>query len=268
MHISNISGGAGMPILNNSLAQFIITASIGLLAVLAATLIPIYIYRRQKNRKEIMYQVISDAPIASINEEVKDRVKILFDSNPVTDMNLLVLKAWNSGSVAVKRDDFDEPITFVFGGRKVVSSDILSADPTNLIDLKDIKSYLILGEESVGLQKFLLNPKETITIKVLLTGPAGRVIGRARIVDGKISEFNPKNQLIIVFGKSQPGVIFAIVAVIILIVSLLFSAFLPSSPSTGTLSSGLSYFLVFAIVLSITSGFLSIYEFIKAGGKR
>src|SRR5690348_15282091 len=102
---------------------------------------------RQRPKKVITYQIISDVPIASINEEVKDKVTILYDGNPVTDLNLLVLKIWNSGSVAVRRDDFDEPIIFKFDRRKVVSSDILSVEPPNLIDLKDMKKFLILREE-------------------------------------------------------------------------------------------------------------------------
>src|SRR5437660_3881886 len=93
-----------------------------LVGIIGAT-VAYWIYRRQRSKKEITYQVISDAPIANINKEVKDRVKILFDGNPVEDMNLLVLKVWNPGKVAVKRDDFDEPITFEFGERKVVASD-------------------------------------------------------------------------------------------------------------------------------------------------
>ena len=165
-----------------------------ILVGIATILITIWTVYVQRNQKRIMYQVISDAPIASINKVVKDRVKILFDGNPVEDMDLLVLKVWNPGRIAVRRDDFDEPITFEFEGRKVVGSDVLSTDPDQLINPNDAKTFLTISTESVRLQKLLLNPKETINLKVLLTGSQGKINVRARIVDGKITEFDPNSQ--------------------------------------------------------------------------
>lgn len=231
-----------------------------LLAGIIGAIVAYWIYRRQRSKKEITYQVISDAPIANINKEVKDRVKILFDGNPVEDINLLVLKVWNPGRVAVKRDDFDEPITFEFGERKVVASDILSMEPANLIDTKDIKTFFTLGSESVELQKFLLNPKEEISLKVLLTGPPYKVSGRARIVDGKITEFNPNNQPVII--RYRTAITFSVVALTILVASFVLAS-ISSTSSGSTHQTSLFLFLLplFAI-LGLVASLLAIYEFI------
>jgi hypothetical protein len=63
-----------MDILRDPVWQFI--------GVLAA-LVTIFIALRQRNQKEIVYDIISDTPILSIKEEVKNRVKVLFDDKPV-----------------------------------------------------------------------------------------------------------------------------------------------------------------------------------------
>src|SRR6266581_2805639 len=92
--------------------QFVISVLVAFTLGIVALVITIWIYRKQRTQKVISYAVISDAPIASINKEVADKVEIRFDGQPVQDLSLLVLKIWNSGNVAVKSGDYDMPITF------------------------------------------------------------------------------------------------------------------------------------------------------------
>src|SRR5947208_7078313 len=122
--------------------QFVVIAVVTLLAAVITSFISFWIFRKQRNRKEISYEVVSNAPIASINKEVKDKVEILYEGKPVKDLSLLVLKVWNSGNVAVKPEDFIEPIKFKFEGRTIISRDLLDTEPKDLIDPMDIGKFL------------------------------------------------------------------------------------------------------------------------------
>jgi len=172
--------------------QFVINVAVALLVGIGTAIVAIIIFRKQRNRREITYEVLSDAPLASINKAVENRVEVRLDGSPVKDARLLVINVGNTGNVAVKREDYDEPIKFVFKDREVISSDILSTEPAELIDQKDIKTFLSLGSETVELPKFLLNPKQEITLTVLLKGAKDKVRARARIVDGDITELVTK----------------------------------------------------------------------------
>ncbi len=193
----------------------IVAIFVGIATVVATVAITIWAVRKQRSRKEISYQIISDASIASINKEVKDRVKILFDGIPIEDMNLLVLKLWNSGNAAIKPEDYVEPIKFEFDGRKVASADILNMEPSDLIDPKDIKSFFTLELDSVKLPKFLLNPNEAISLKILLTGPTDKVTGRTRIVEGRIIEIGPNTQVLTIKMSSVILVSFPLLTLVI-----------------------------------------------------
>jgi hypothetical protein len=82
-------GESTMDFLRDPIWQFI-----GVIVGFITIIVTIVLSQRQQNRKEISYQVISDAFIISIDKEVKDRVKILFDDRPVKDMSLLILRLW------------------------------------------------------------------------------------------------------------------------------------------------------------------------------
>lgn len=175
---------------HDTVFQLIIVVIVTLLSAFIGGAIVIWVYRKQKSKKEITYQIVSDAPIASINQAVADRVELRFDGNPIKEARILVLKVWNSGNVAVKRDDYDEPITFTFHGRTVISSDILETTPTDLIDQKIIKTFLTFKGESVEIPKFLLNPQQSVSVTTLLIGAKNSISIRARIIDGKVEHYS------------------------------------------------------------------------------
>lgn len=72
----------------------------------------------------------------------------------------------------------------------MVGSEVLRTEPQNLIDPKDIKTFLKHEQDCVELPKFPLNPNETIELKVLYTGYAVKFQTRGRIADGNVVETN------------------------------------------------------------------------------
>jgi len=172
----------------NSLLLFIITVIITVFAAILGAFVSYVIYLRQRTIKEISYQVISDTPIISIGDELKGRMALLVDGREVKEAWLLVVKIWNSGNVPIKRNDLDVPITLNVEGRTVIDAEIQETQPNDLISPEYFHSFLIVEPFAIKLGSVLLNPKDSVSLKVLLTGPSHRIYVSGRIVEGRIVE--------------------------------------------------------------------------------
>src|SRR5260370_33157337 len=106
--------------------QFIIIVIIGSVISISSIIVSIWIFRKGLERKEIAYHVLTDNPVLRVDEEVKSKIKIEFDGQKVEGMSLVVIKVWNSGTKSVKPQDYINPITFTFEGRKVLDVSIQS----------------------------------------------------------------------------------------------------------------------------------------------
>ena len=67
------------------LVQFSVNAIITVLGIALTVFVTIWVYRRQQTKTEFSYDVISDAPIASINERALDKVELFINNKPVKD---------------------------------------------------------------------------------------------------------------------------------------------------------------------------------------
>lgn len=173
-----------MPDFHDQFVQFIATAGIAVVTIVAAVLIPMWIYRKQRSKKELSYAVVSNAPVVRIKPAIADRIEILLDGKKITDARLAVLSVKNTGNVAVRREDYDEPITIQFPNREILSGDVLSTEPKDLFPTDDGTTFLSLDGSSVTLKKQLLNPREEIQFSVLFKGKKVEPNVRARIVGG------------------------------------------------------------------------------------
>lgn len=185
----------------------VILTVVGSIATIFAGLIGAFVtywvFRKQKTKKELSYQVISDAPIASVNKDFEHRVTIQFDGQPVKDVRQVVLKLRNSGNVAVKREDYDELMQFVFPGNELMNISIIATEPENLFHSLDRQLFRFAQisnqntkkdtRDTAVLAKFLLNPKQSITITFLLNATHSNLEVKGRIVDGEIVEYSNKS---------------------------------------------------------------------------
>jgi hypothetical protein len=126
--------------------------AVGIPGIIATLIVAIVIYRMQRPRKEISYQVVSDAPLANVDRRVEDKVKLIYEDkgsgNEINDARLLMLKVWNSGRSDIKIwkvgdekvEDFEKPIVFQFEGREVVNITEVETDPHNdVIEQEDLE---------------------------------------------------------------------------------------------------------------------------------
>jgi hypothetical protein len=173
--------------------QFIATNAVTFISTIIAAIIggviAIWIYRKQRSKKEISYQIVSDAPVLSIDQTLASRVKIELDGNPVKEVTLVVFKISNTGKAAVDDKDYKEPLIFTFATRKVISSEVVETEPKDLVDAPTRKIFIplpTLGQNFIEFPKFLLNPKESVTFSVLLDGAKDEISKKGRIIDGNI----------------------------------------------------------------------------------
>ncbi len=165
-------------------------------------------------------------------------------------MRLIVLRIWNSGDVAIRPDDFVEPITINFGENEILDAQIVEITPKNITSSKE---SLIQKSESVELKPLLLNSKDSIELKVLLNGSARDIKVRARIVGvEKITERNITT-LYQKYTNIPVGWLFALLLLTIALV------FLVNTATSAIATQGILFIVTIYLVLAIVSiAFLSI----------
>jgi hypothetical protein len=155
-----------MEFLSNPLWQFIINATIAILAII----IPVLIYRKKQNQRGITYQVISNTSILNFKEDIKGRVQVLFDNKPVGDVRLVILKIWNSGNIPILPNEHIDPLKFDFGKNvEILDTDVLETVPGDIKE--NAKASLKPNAGGFILEPLLLNSNDSITLNVLVAQP-------------------------------------------------------------------------------------------------
>jgi hypothetical protein len=150
------------------------------LVALAATFL---VYWLQRQRKAIAYEVVSKNQLLTVREELEGRLQVLYEGQPARDICLLVLKLLNTGNVAIATADYERPVSFSTGqSSKILSAVVTELDPDNLI-------VVLKSEESkVLIDPVLLNSKDSITIKLLVSDFSGTISTDGRIIGVKAIE--------------------------------------------------------------------------------
>lgn len=147
------------------------------LVALAATFL---IYWLQRQRKSLSYEVVSQNQLLTVREELEGRLQVLYEGEPARDICLLVIKLLNSGNVAVSAADYERPVSFATGASsKILSAAVTDVDPENLaVDIS-------VDDSRVTVQPVLLNAKDSITLKLLVSDFSGSLSVDGRVVGVK-----------------------------------------------------------------------------------
>jgi len=144
----------------------------------AAIIVSIVLYRTQRRRKALSYDIITfPTPLLSVDNEVKGKVQVLFDGNPVQDVYLVTLEFINSGNVPIVPADYVRRVSVSFGeSARILTCEVVKTDPDNLEASVDIEAT------RVALEPVLLNSGDAITLKFLVSGFDviefdGRIVG-------------------------------------------------------------------------------------------
>jgi len=153
---------------------------IGAILALAAIFISIGLYLRQRRRKAMSYEIVSQTPLLSMEEEVKGKLKILFEDEPVQKVHLIVAKVINSGNLSILPTDYQRPVSFGFDNEaRVLTAEVIETNPDSL------EASIGIEGKKVVFEPTLLNEKDSITLKMLVSQFDGQVTVDGRIVGVK-----------------------------------------------------------------------------------
>lgn len=131
-------------------------------SIIVSLIVTGVVYWLQQPYKELSYDIISSTPLFSIMEEAQGKVEVLFDGEPVTDAYLLIIKLHNSGNKAIISSDYESPIQLNFNEEvSILSAEVI--DDTEY----SITTTLQVVQNRIKLKPILINPKESVTIKVI-----------------------------------------------------------------------------------------------------
>lgn len=164
--------------LSDSMWQFLIGALIAIVTIIVS----IAIYFKQRNRKRLSYEILSNTALLSVEEEVKNEIQLSYKGKAIEGVKLVVLRIFNSGNVPVVSTDYEKPISIEFGTEtRVLTAEVIKKSPPNL------QSTISIEDHVVTLYPALLNPADSITTKMLVTKYEkgleinSRIIGVSRI---------------------------------------------------------------------------------------
>lgn len=161
-------------------------------AIIGAVAVAISIWAalRARRTKRLTYSH-RFTPLLSVGQAIRDKVSILYDGQPVTDVQLLSVVLRNSGDMPIVPADFVRPIELsVAAESTILTADVSATEPNDLgagIEWTRGSEAMADGaSRTIVLQPLLLNPRDTVTLSLLVTGSSalevrGRIAGVARI---------------------------------------------------------------------------------------
>jgi len=153
---------------------------IGAIFAILAFAFGLFLYWKQRQRKELSYQFVYGAPLVSIEEAVKERVKILLDDKPVQDIWLVAVRILNSGNLPIVSADYERPVSLCFSeNTQIISAEVSGTKP------KSLQATVSVEDTKVVLAPVLLNSGDSIILKMLLNQFDGKISVYGHIVGVK-----------------------------------------------------------------------------------
>lgn len=139
--------------------------------------------------KELSYEITARTPLISVKEEVQDKIQISFQGQPVDDVHLVVIKIANSGNVPIRSSEFEGKFAITLAGdMNVLLAEVLETKPASLLERCRVDDNIVpliagVNKGEVPLRPLLLNPRDSITIKMLVS-PAPNSVQLGAHIEG------------------------------------------------------------------------------------
>jgi hypothetical protein len=157
-----------------------------ILSVLFPAILSIFIYMKGKKKKSLSFFIKSKTKLFTVHDKTIEHLEILLDKKPVRDAHVFILTIMHTGNEPISPKDYEEELKISFPETvTILSAAIIETRPRNF------NVNYTLSEHTVCLDKFLLNPKDSITFKFLLSNDCSDPVVSARIAGvAEISEFS------------------------------------------------------------------------------
>jgi hypothetical protein len=165
--------------------KFVVT----FIATLAGVVIPVALWQADLSSKALSFEVISTAGLDPAPTSQMQGLLVSIDGTPVPNAFLSVLLLSNTGSKPIASTEFEAPLEIrtAASGTKIVRSQVASTAPT------DLRPTVASTEDAVSVQPLLLNPKDSVKLTVLTSGPQPTFLVRSRIAGVKTVEVTDKS---------------------------------------------------------------------------
>ncbi len=165
--------------------------------------IPIIVSVRTKRFKRLSYQTVSDVGLVNVQKDLGDDIQLTLDGHEVNNARLLVVRLTNTGTEPVNTNDFhnQEPIRIQLKPPTLIRCAIHSTDPVTMIPEDHLKNFIHLDNNDQPMHKYfelpgiLLNPKESINLKLLTLGNVELDV-YAHLENGIVEKYTPPPQLV------------------------------------------------------------------------
>lgn len=162
-------------ILRDSIWQFI-----GVVVSIIALAVSIYVIFSQSQKRSLAYRIAAETNLLQVSEEIRHKVKILYEDTPLKNVYFMRLSIINNGNVEIRASNFERPLSFGFGiNARIISAETVQVEPENLDPIVSI------FPGKVVLEPLLLNSKDVISIKLLIAEYSGEVWADARVAGVK-----------------------------------------------------------------------------------
>lgn len=148
--------------------------------VVVGLLAALFIYWLQKQKKSLSYEIISRNQLLTFGEELEGKLQVSYEGQPTKGICILIIKLFNSGNLPVTASDYERPISFGTGDKsRILSAVVTGKEP-------DALSVEVSAEKSrVEVRPLLLNAKDSVTLKLLVSDFHGEINVDARVVGVK-----------------------------------------------------------------------------------
>lgn len=163
------------------MGAFLETNLVGIVAVLIALIVPVLLFIKGKNHKELSYEIISNTPLITSDEEIRKKIKIVFEDEEIKeDVSLVLVRIVNTGNVSIKQEEFIENIVIGGDGEfKVFTAELKETSPSNIkVEINNDANNMGL----IFISPLLLNPKDEMTLKLLIASYENELKVSSRIV--------------------------------------------------------------------------------------
>jgi hypothetical protein len=152
-------------------------AFLSLLATVAAVIVAIAIYRLQRDRKNLDWDLISATKLLRDDASPIRDLELRYKGDIIANPYLLQLKFINTGNKPVTSEDYEHPLrVHIDTDSRILSAEVVESSQA------DMDAKISTLDQEATLQPLLLNPGDWVSCQILLDRPPKRWKVKGRIV--------------------------------------------------------------------------------------
>src|SRR4051812_43669732 len=87
---------------------------LALVAILVAIIIPLWVYKQQRNIKLLVYDISDPIPLFSVHESIRTQITVLLNNQKVEAAYTVSINFSNKGTLPITKHDYDENLRISF----------------------------------------------------------------------------------------------------------------------------------------------------------